>query len=201
MGMSSVVINTILAAIGSILGIFLMLKIQDCTGAQGKSMIISMLLIYGLLSGLGGFGLIDKYKTMGVYAIMGPCLLLMGAIQSYTRSLYASLIPPGQEAAFFSFYAITDKGSNVIGPIVMGWVHNATHSYTGTFLYLLPAFLVSALILKFVDVEQGLEDVRKGAADVEIAQPLASAGVQPDLSNRTSPTGEIPTGPKVKAGS
>merc|ERR1712176_591359 len=201
MGMSSVVINTILAAIGSILGIFLMLKIQDCTGAQGKSMIISMLLIYGLLSGLGGFGLIDKYKTMGFYAIMVPCLLLMGTIQSYTRSLYASLIPPGQEAAFFSFYAITDKGSNVIGPMVMGWVHNATQSYTGTFLYLLPAFLVSALILKFVDVEQGLEDVRKGAAGAEIAQPLTSESVEPDPYSLTNPAQEIPTGQKAKPGS
>merc|ERR1712039_349973 len=101
----------------------------------------------------------------------------------------------------FAFYAITDKGSNLIGPLVMGWVHNTTHSYTGTFLYLMPAFLVSALILKFVDVEKGLEDVRKGAADAEIAQPLTSASVEPDLSNHTSPTGEIPTGPKAKSGS
>ena len=40
----------------------------------------------------------------------------VGAMQSFSRVLFADLIPEGEEAEFFSLYAITDKGSSWIGP-------------------------------------------------------------------------------------
>lgn len=162
--MQTTVINAILGAVGSLVGVFILLKIQNCTGAQGKTMIIVQLVIFAIVSAAAGFGIIEAIPTFGFYIVMAPCLIMMGSIQSYTRSLYASFIPPGQESAFFAFYAITDKGSNLIGPTVMGFVHNATGKYTGTFLYLLPAFLISAAILSLVDVDKGLADVGKGEA-------------------------------------
>jgi hypothetical protein len=35
-------------------------------------------------------------------------------------------VPPGFEAAFFALYAVTDKGSSVFGPAIVGAITDAT---------------------------------------------------------------------------
>ena len=45
---------------------------------------------------------------------------VLGGLSSYCRSLFGELIPPGSEAAFYALYAITDKGSSVFGPAIVG---------------------------------------------------------------------------------
>jgi hypothetical protein len=49
----------------------------------------------------------------------------MGGLSSFCRSLYGELIPPGFEAAFYALYAITDKGSSVFGPAIVGAITDA----------------------------------------------------------------------------
>lgn len=46
----------------------------------------------------------------------------LGAAQSVSRTLMASLIPKGRESEMFGFYALCGKSSSVIGPIVFGQV-------------------------------------------------------------------------------
>jgi len=46
----------------------------------------------------------------------------LGAAQSVSRTLMASLIPSGRESEMFGFYALCGKSSSVIGPIVFGQV-------------------------------------------------------------------------------
>jgi UMF1 family MFS transporter len=50
---------------------------------------------------------------------------VMGGLSSFCRSLYGELIPPGFEAAFYALYAITDKGSSVFGPAIVGAITDA----------------------------------------------------------------------------
>jgi MFS-type transporter involved in bile tolerance (Atg22 family) len=50
----------------------------------------------------------------------------MGGLSSFCRSLFGELIPPGFEAAFYALYAITDKGSSVFGPAIVGAITDAT---------------------------------------------------------------------------
>ena len=52
----------------------------------------------------------------------------MGGISSYCRSNSGSLIPPGMEAVFYALYAVTDKGSTVIGPAILGRIIDVTGS-------------------------------------------------------------------------
>ncbi|CAE8626786.1 unnamed protein product [Polarella glacialis] len=158
LGMKASVINAGLGAVAALLGVFMFMRLQACLGWSGKAMIISQLFLYSFMSGLGGGGLITAWPTWGFYVIMAPSLIMMGAIQSYTRSLFASLIPKGMESAMFAFFAITDKGSNVIGPCVIALVHNWTGKYTGVFLYLMPAFLLAAIILCFLDAEPNSDE-------------------------------------------
>merc|ERR1712228_291787 len=87
--------------------------------------------------------------------------LFLTALQAYSRSIFSSLIPRGRESVFFAFYEITDKGSNLIGPVVTIIVHNLTHSYIGVFWYLLFAFGVAAVLLFFMDLDAGMADAGK----------------------------------------
>jgi UMF1 family MFS transporter len=50
---------------------------------------------------------------------------VLGGLSSYCRALFGELIPPGYEAAFYALYAITDKGSSVFGPAVVGAITDA----------------------------------------------------------------------------
>jgi UMF1 family MFS transporter len=44
---------------------------------------------------------------------------LLGALQSFSRALFAELIPPGMESEFFGLYEITDRGSSWLGPVLV----------------------------------------------------------------------------------
>ena len=50
---------------------------------------------------------------------------VLGGLSSYCRALFGELIPPGYEAAFYALYAITDKGSSVFGPAIVGAITDA----------------------------------------------------------------------------
>jgi UMF1 family MFS transporter len=95
---------------------------------------------------------------MGFYAMMAVALLFLGQIQGLLRSVFAMLIPKGSESTFFALYAITDRGSNVIGTVVTAVVHNATGSYQHVFWYLVFAFGAAMVLLTQVDIAAGKEE-------------------------------------------
>ena len=45
-----------------------------------------------------------------------------GGYLSFSRSVFATLVPPGQESGFFSIYELTNSGSSAIGPLVLSGV-------------------------------------------------------------------------------
>ncbi len=85
--------------------------------------------------------------------------LVQGGVQSLSRSLYTRLIPKGRAAEFFGFYNMMGKFAAVIGPVLMGWVSVATGNPRVSILALLILFISGAVILYFVDVEEGKETI------------------------------------------
>ena len=79
----------------------------------------------------------------------------MGGISSYCRSVYGSLVPPGMEAAFYALFAVTDKGSSVIGPAIVGRIIDVTGSIRMGFWFLSLLMISPAPFFWFVDVEKG----------------------------------------------
>lgn len=59
----------------------------------------------------------------GVAVLAGTGL---GAIQAASRAFMAGLIPKGEEARFFGFYALVGKSAAVVGPLLFGGVSRAT---------------------------------------------------------------------------
>lgn len=84
--------------------------------------------IYGLLGyipavqRLGYLGLQQQWEMYPLGAVYG---FVLGGLSSYCRALFGELIPPGYEAAFYALYAITDKGSSVFGPAIVGAITDA----------------------------------------------------------------------------
>lgn len=85
--------------------------------------------LYGLLGYIpavrryGAFGLQQPWEMYPLGAVYG---FVLGGLSSYCRSLFGELIPPGSEAAFYALYAITDKGSSIFGPAIVGAITDAT---------------------------------------------------------------------------
>ncbi|ODQ78150.1 hypothetical protein BABINDRAFT_162823 [Babjeviella inositovora NRRL Y-12698] len=85
--------------------------------------------------------------------------IVLGSVATLTRSIFSTLIPVGLESTFFSLFAVTDKGSSVIGPIISGLIVDSTHELRYCFVWLLFGLLAGLAILWWgVDLEQGVRD-------------------------------------------
>ncbi|KAI7316614.1 MFS general substrate transporter [Hortaea werneckii] len=117
--------------------------------------------LYGLLGympaiqRLGCFGLQQQWEMYPLGAVYG---LVLGGLSSYCRSLYGELIPPGSEAAFYALYAITDKGSSVFGPAIVGAITDATGEIRPAFLFLAILVGLPIPLMYHVNVDRGRRD-------------------------------------------
>jgi UMF1 family MFS transporter len=88
----------------------------------------------------------------------------MGGLSSYCRSFYGLLLPPGSEAQFYALYAVTDKGSSVIGPAVVGRIVDKTGTIRLAFVFLAVLIIMPAPFIWRIDVERGRQDALRMAA-------------------------------------
>lgn len=92
---------------------------------------------------------------------------VLGGLSSYCRSLYGELIPPGSEAAFYALYAITDKGSSVFGPAIVGVIVDRTGGIRPAFWFLVVLIGLPAGVVWWVDVERGRKEAGRLAEVIE----------------------------------
>jgi len=83
------------------------------------------------------------------YVTAGAVGLVMGGIQSLSRSTYAKMIPEGalDTTSYFSFYDVSEKIGIVIGMITYGYVVQVTGSIRNTVIFFLLFFVVGLLLL------------------------------------------------------
>lgn len=83
------------------------------------------------------------------YIAAGAVGLVMGGIQSLSRSTYAKMIPEGtlDTASYFSFYDVSEKIGIVIGMVSYGYVAQVTGSIRDAVLFFLVFFVVGLLLL------------------------------------------------------
>ncbi len=143
--------------------------------------------IYGLMGYLpfvrrwGVGGLQQPWEMYPLAAVYG---LVLGGVGSYCRSLYGELIPPGSEAAFYALYAITDKGSSVFGPAIVGAIIDASGEIRPAFWFLAALVGLPAPLLYFVNVERGKFEGEQLAAFIE-GYRSGVEGSSADLDNDT----------------
>ena len=81
------------------------------------------------------------------YWLAGVSGLVMGGVQSLSRSLFATLIPHGQAGEFFGFYNMMGKFAAILGPLLMGLVSLVTGSNRLSVLAVLLLFVAGGAIL------------------------------------------------------
>lgn len=81
--------------------------------------------------------------------------LVMGGIQSMSRSTYSKLLPPTKDtASFFSFYDVCDKIGTVIGTLSFGFVAEKLGGMRNSVLALMVFFIIGGILLLFVDIKR-----------------------------------------------
>ena len=144
-----------------LIGIILILQIVAIAGAVGfarlsewkgnKTALISMLLIWIAICLLG------YYVTAKAqfYAIAAGVGLVMGGIQSLSRSTYSKLIPQETKdpTSYFSFYDVLEKVAIVLGTLTFGFVEQLTGSMRMSLLILSSFFIIGLVILLSVRVK------------------------------------------------
>jgi MFS transporter, UMF1 family len=83
------------------------------------------------------------------YVIAGLVGMVMGGIQSLSRSTFAKLIPDdiSHTASYFSLYDILEKASITAGTLIFGITNTITGSMRTSILFLMVAFLIGFLLL------------------------------------------------------
>jgi UMF1 family MFS transporter len=104
-------------------------------GLRPGQTILACICLFELIPIYGLLGYIPAIRRLGVIGLQQPWEMyplgavygfVMGGLSSFCRSFYGELIPPGFEATFYALYAITDKGSSIFGPAIVGAITDAT---------------------------------------------------------------------------
>ncbi len=88
---------------------------------------------------------VDQKSTFFVIAFLAGTGL--GAVQSASRALMASLVPEGKEGEMFGFYALCGKSSSVVGPLVFGGISRALGGNQRVAILSVAAFFLVGLVL------------------------------------------------------
>ncbi|WP_286927404.1 MFS transporter [Flavobacterium sp. UBA4197] len=93
--------------------------------------------------------------TPNEFYIAASCVgLVMGGIQSLSRSTYSKLIPKTQDTtSFFSFYDVSEKIGIVIGMFLYGYIADITGKMQNAILFLIVFFVVGLILLTRVPKE------------------------------------------------
>ncbi|KAK5135183.1 hypothetical protein LTR08_005570 [Meristemomyces frigidus] len=161
---SALALINVVVTISGIAGAFTWSKVSRMMRLKPSHTILTciclfeLIPLYGLLGYIpavqryGSFGLQKPWEMYPLGAVYG---LVLGGLSSYCRSLYGELIPPGSEAAFYALYAITDKGSSVFGPVVVGAITDATGDIRPAFWFLAVLIGLPIPLMFLVDVDRG----------------------------------------------
>ncbi|HHL38895.1 MAG TPA: MFS transporter [Deltaproteobacteria bacterium] len=136
-----------------LIGLFLAVQLSALVGAAalagptdrwGPKAVITAILAVWTCVVLFAFFVRSRPLFFAVAVAAGAGL---GAVQSASRALMASLIPAGREARMFGFYALCGKSSSVVGPLLFGWISHGLGGDQRTALLSVAAFFVAGLVL------------------------------------------------------
>lgn len=148
---SNLIITILLVQIVGIVGAFLFSRISE---RFGNLLALKLTVVIWMMASFGAF-LLEK-NDPNVYTkfyILGGVLgLVLGAIQSLSRSTYSKLLPEETQnhATYFSFFDVTEKISIVFGTFIFGLAIALTNSMKISILVLSIFFLSGFLVLQFM---------------------------------------------------
>jgi UMF1 family MFS transporter len=139
------IVTVVIIQLVAIIGAIAMGRLSDKYGNFRVLMFVISLWITVCLYAY--FFLTNKWQFFGIAAVVG---LVMGGIQSLSRSTYSKLMPQTKDtASFFSFYDVTEKIAIVAGLFSFGFITHMTGSMRNSILALLSFFVIGLIIMVF----------------------------------------------------
>jgi UMF1 family MFS transporter len=89
--------------------------------------------------------------------------LVMGGSQALSRSLFAQMIPRNQEAEFYSFYEISERGTSWMGTFLFGLVNQLTGSLRLGIISVIVFFVLGLILLPLVNVPKAIEQGQRSS--------------------------------------
>jgi MFS transporter, UMF1 family len=141
------IVTVLLIQLVAIAGAYFFSRMSD---KKGNIFTLKITIVIWMVVCFCAFLLHKDLPNVAIYfyslgAILG---LVLGAIQSLTRSTYSKLLPDTEDhATFFSFYDVTEKIAIVLGTAVYGFLYAVTDSMQWSVLALALFFLASFIII------------------------------------------------------
>ncbi|WP_291274884.1 MFS transporter [Flavobacterium sp.] len=144
---TGLIVSILLIQLIAVLGAYLTSKASAKWGNIKVLMLINFLWILICIDAYFVVTPIDFYIAAGFVG------LVMGGIQSLSRSTYSKLIPAEvvDTTSFFSFYDVAEKIGIVIGMFTYGFIADVTGKMQNAILFLIVFFILGFLLLYRMD--------------------------------------------------
>ncbi|WP_214229285.1 MFS transporter [Pedobacter sp. B4-66] len=155
LGTSKLIVTILIIQLVAILGAMMM---SHFAKKIGNVRVLIFVVIVWISACYCAYFITNEYQFYGLAAIVG---LIMGGIQSLSRSTYSKYLPSDtpDTASFFSFYDVTEKMAIVIGLFSFAYIEEATGDMRNSIIALASFFiigLVFLLVLKRVEKQSVL---------------------------------------------
>jgi len=140
---SNLIVSVLLIQFVGILGSFLFSRLSKKIG-NIKALGISLFIWIGICIGTYAF----VYTPNAFYVVACSVGLVMGGVQSLSRSTYSKLLPETEDhASFFSFFDVCEKIGIVIGMFAFGFIEGITGGMRNSILALITFFILGFIVL------------------------------------------------------
>lgn len=166
----------VIATIAGVLGAFYWSFLSRWLNLQASQTIVACICLFEIIPLYGLLGFIPSVQRLGVIGLQQPWEMyplgaiygfVLGGLSSYCRAFFGELIPPGFEAAFYALYAITDKGSSIFGPAIVGAITDRYGEIRPAFVFLAVLIALPLPLMLLVDVDRGKAEAKAMANKLE----------------------------------
>ena len=136
------IVSILLIQLIAVLGAFLTSKLSSKIGNLKALIVINTAWVFICIC---AYFVAKPFEFYAVAAMVG---LVMGGIQSLSRSTYSKLLPETTDTtSFFSFYDVTEKIGIVIGMVIYGVIAQITGKMQNSILFLVVFFIIGIYLL------------------------------------------------------
>lgn len=142
------IISLLIIQVVAIAGAYIMAKLSQ---RFGNFQVLMLVVLIWIAICAGAYFITTEMEFYIVAVSVG---LVMGGIQSLSRSTYGKIMPETHDtASFFSFYDVTEKIAIVIGMFSFGFVQQLTGNMRNSVIALI-VFFIAGLIALFITLQK-----------------------------------------------
>ena len=175
----------VIATIAGVIGAFYWSTFSRAFNLRPSQTIVACICLFEIIPIYGLLGFVPAVQRYGSFGLQQPLGAIygfvLGGLSSYCRAFFGELIPPGFEAAFYALYAITDKGSSIFGPAIVGAITDRYGEIRPAFVFLAVLIFLPLPLMLLVDPERGRADAVAMAVELEGDKHGSSYSAVPNI--------------------